>query len=265
MDSKAENETHGSNFRVPDHAGSDCVQQRWRLQSRPNRTIHYGRSQNVLPLLATPSSYLLSRVIRKLKSQRTPSPYAPPSDVNWAATSGVFEVRGGPSATALRSPGPAEPRSLCGTKNFQVCKERIPMSDRAPSCPGMQVYAGKSKCGWNQRCCRLSIWPKPFAIEEKFSIEFARTPCEEHFANRCHVHLQEARLPARDSEPEQRSRLHSDLDWSCRLIYVPHRVRPRRLRSNGRVHIECRRNEVLPIRRRILSSRPPHLHAAAQQ
>ena len=48
----------------------------------------------------------------------------------------------------------------------------------------MQVDAGKTERGRDERCCRLPVGAKALAVEKQFGVEFARSPEGEHLTYR---------------------------------------------------------------------------------
>src|SRR5579859_1260826 len=68
--------------------------------------------------------------------------------------------------------------------HFEIGDESVPVSDRAPTRPGVQVDARQTKRGGNQHGRGLSVRAEGFAVEKQFSIEVARPPAIEHFAYR---------------------------------------------------------------------------------
>src|SRR5579859_1437746 len=67
--------------------------------------------------------------------------------------------------------------------HFEIGDESVPVSDRAPARPSVQVDASETKRRGNQHGRGLSVRAEGFAIQKQFSIEVAGAPAIEHFAN----------------------------------------------------------------------------------
>jgi len=62
--------------------------------------------------------------------------------------------------------------------------ERVPLCNRAPSRPRMQIHTGQSKRRRNQDCGSFSVWTKCFAVQEQLCIEMSSAPAVEHLSHR---------------------------------------------------------------------------------
>src|SRR5262249_22580502 len=67
--------------------------------------------------------------------------------------------------------------------HFKRSNKGVPVWNRAPTGPGMQIHAGESKGGWDQCGGGLAIRSKSLAIEDELGIEFTRSPRAKDFAN----------------------------------------------------------------------------------
>src|SRR4051794_4074300 len=74
--------------------------------------------------------------------------------------------------------------------HLEIRDKRIPMRDRAPSRPGMQVYAGETKSRRDQSRGRLPIGTESLAIQNELGIELAWAPGHQHFPNRRNIDAQ---------------------------------------------------------------------------
>ena len=71
-----------------------------------------------------------------------------------------------------------EPRivEVTDAVHLQHRDERIPVRDRSPSGPGVQVDARQSEGGRDQGRRRLAVGPEPLAVHQQLGVELARTP-----------------------------------------------------------------------------------------
>ena len=80
--------------------------------------------------------------------------------------------------------------------HLQVRDERVPVRDRAPAGPGVQVDAGQAERRRDQRRRRLAVRTERLAVEEQLGVELARPPGVEHLAHRRLVDAEQRRRPA---------------------------------------------------------------------
>lgn len=81
----------------------------------------------------------------------------------------------------------------------------------------MEVDAGETECGRDERRRRLAIRPEAFAVEEELGVELARSLGGEHGLDGGHVHSEE--LVIRAKTPRRKR--------SCRYRGAREEIRPR--------------------------------------
>ena len=67
--------------------------------------------------------------------------------------------------------------------HLEVGHERVPVRDGAPAGPRVQVDAGQTERGRNQRRGGLPVGSKRLAVEQQLGVEFSRAPSCEHRAH----------------------------------------------------------------------------------
>src|SRR4051812_19887826 len=55
--------------------------------------------------------------------------------------------------------------------HLQVRDQGIPISDRTPASPGVEIDAGQAEHRWDQRGSGFAVWPEGLAVHENFGIE----------------------------------------------------------------------------------------------
>src|SRR5690606_28443264 len=77
------------------------------------------------------------------------------------------------------------------TVHLKVCHKSVPVCDRSPACPGVQVHAQHPKCRGDERCPRFSIRAHRLSIEDEFSIKLAWPPTVQNGSHGCIIHAQQ--------------------------------------------------------------------------
>ena len=96
-----------------------------------------------------------------------------------------------PKPVARRDRELAPRRSSRGSKkvplpvHLEVGDERVPVRDRAPAGPGVEVDAGEAEGRRDQRRGRLAVGPERLAVEEQLGVELAGPPARAAPCVRC--------------------------------------------------------------------------------
>jgi hypothetical protein len=77
--------------------------------------------------------------------------------------------------------------------HLEIGDEGVPVRDRTPAGPGVQVHSGETEGRRDERGRGLSVRPEPFPVQEDLGVELARSPPEEHLAQRVLRHAEESR------------------------------------------------------------------------
>src|SRR5262249_35786460 len=70
--------------------------------------------------------------------------------------------------------------------HLEIGDKSVPMRNRAPAGPGVQIHAGKTERRWQQGSRRLPVRTNRFAVEAQLAVEFPWSPTVEPLA-RCRI------------------------------------------------------------------------------
>ena len=76
--------------------------------------------------------------------------------------------------------------------HLQVGHEGVPVGDRAPAGPGVEVEARQAERGRDQRGARLPVGPERLAVEDQLGVELPRAPALQHVTDLGILEVQQA-------------------------------------------------------------------------